>query len=263
MDRLDRSMDYDDPVLADIYDQEETGSADVELIRTLLLSQTRLSILECFSGTGRILIPLAQDGHRLTGIEVSDSMTARAHAKLAALSQGVQSRVSLVVADVLTNDWGEGHEVVLLGGNCLFELPSPESQEECIRRASGALVSGGYAFIDTTDGSGHGADPSEIGTEWTGLAGTAADGTYAKLSARVMDVDAKGVAHFTRTWFTKRPDGAEKTVQYTACKYPVSGDEVGVWLREYGFEILEKYQDYARTPYRGDSGRAIFWARKP
>lgn len=264
MDELERSMDYDDPLLAEIYDQEETKTKDIELIRTLLPLQAPLNILECFSGTGRILIPLAQDGHRLTGIEISEAMTARARSKLTALGEQVQSRVRLVVADALVDDWGKGYDVVLLGGNCFFELPSPESQEECVRRASESLVSGGHLFIDTTDGSGHGADPSEIGTEWTGLKGTAADGTYAKLSVKVVDVDAKGVSHFTRTWYKRRPDGTEEIVQYAACKYPVSGDEVGVWLDKYGFQIVEKYQDYARMSYgKGDSGRAIFWAKKP
>jgi SAM-dependent methyltransferase len=264
MKELGRSMDYDDPLLAEIYDQQETGTEDVELIRTLLPSQAPLSILECFSGTGRILIPLAQDGHRLTGIEISEAMTARARGRLAALGEEVRSRVRLVVADVLIDDWGKGYDVVLLGGNCLFELPSPESQEECVRRASECLVSGGHLFVDTTDGSGHGADPSEIGTEWIGLKGTASDGTHVKLSAKVLDVDTRGVSHFTRTWHKKRPDGTEETVKYAACKYPVSGDEIAVWLDKYGLQIVEKYQDYARMPYeRGGSGRAIFWARKP
>lgn len=263
MDRLERSMDYDDPLLAEIYDLEETWTGDVELIRALLPTQTPLNILECFSGTGRILIPLAQDGHRLTGIDVSEAMTARARTRLTALGEQVQENVRLVVADALLEDWGRGYDVVLLGGNCFFELPSPESQKECVRRASASLVSGGHLYIDTTDGSGHGADPAEVGTEWTGLEGTGVDGTYGKLSARVVDVDANGVAHFVRTWYRKRPDGAEESAEYAACKYPVSGDEVEVWLDRHGFQIVEKYQDHAQMPYKGDSGRAIFWARKP
>ena len=150
------------------------------------------------------------------------------------------------------------------GGNCFFELPSPESQQECLRRASGSRVSGGHLFIDTTDGSGHGADPSEIGTEWTGLEGTGTDGTYAKVSAKVVDVDAKGVSHFIRTWYKRHPDGTEETKQYAACKYPVSGDEVETWLSKYNFQVVDKYQDYEQTPYgKGGSGRAIFWAKKP
>lgn len=263
MDKLQRSMDYDDQLLAEIYDQEETSTEDVELIRLLLPSQTPLNILECFSGTGRILIPLARDGHQLTGIEISEAMTARARNKLANLSEEVRSRVRLVVGDVLVDEWGEGYDIVLLGGNCFFELPSPESQEDCVRRASQSLVPGGYLFVDTNDGSGHGADSSEIGSEWTGLEGTTPDGVYGKLSANVVDVDAKGVSRFVRTWYKKRPDGTEETKQYAACKYPVSAEEVEAWLGKHGFQVLKKYGGYSQRPYvKGESGRAIFWAKK-
>lgn len=263
MDELQRSMDYDDSLLAEIYDQQETSTEDVELIRILLPPQMPLNILECFSGTGRILVPLARDGHQLTGIEISEAMAARARNKLANLGEEVRSRVRLVVGDVLVDDWGKGYDVVLLGCDCFFELPSPESQEDCVRRASQSLVPGGYLFVDTNDGSGHGADPSEIGSEWTGLEGTTPDGVYGKLSAKVLDVNEKGVPHFIRTWYKKRPDGTEETRQYAACKYPVSGEEVETWLGKHGFQVLKKYGGYSQSPYiKGESGRAIFWARK-
>jgi len=86
VDNLDRSGNYDDPVLAEIYDQCEIGTEDVELLRRLLRGYGPLNILECFSGTGRILIPLACDGHGITGIEIAEAMNARAASKLAALA---------------------------------------------------------------------------------------------------------------------------------------------------------------------------------
>lgn len=249
MNQLGRSMDYDDPILAEIFDRDETSTEDVDLIRKLIQGSDPLNILECFSGTGRILIPLACDGHRVTGIEIAEAMNARAASNVVSLTKEIQDRIALIVDDVLGVEWGKGYDVVIFGGNCLYELPSPEAQEECIRRAAEALVQGGYLFIDSTDGSGYGADPSEVGTEWIGLEGTTVDGTYGKLTARVVRVDADGVAHFVRTWYQRRVDGTEKTVEYAACKYPVSGREIEVWLRTYGFEVLERF------------GGATFWAR--
>lgn len=263
MRRIERSMDYDDPVLAEIYDAEETAVEDIGLIRRLLPPSRPLKILECFSGTGRILIPLAEDGHRVTGIEISREMMDRARVKLGALGGAVQSRVNLILGDVLTVDWGTGYDVVLLAGNCFYELPSPESQEECIRRARSCLVSRGWVFIDTEDGSGRGADPSDVGTEWVGLEGTTRGGTYGRLSARVRDVDARGVSHFVRTWYTRSPSGVGTSTQYEACKYPVSAQEVERWLSRYGFEIVGMYGDRAGTPYeRASAQKAIFWAEK-
>jgi len=257
-------MDYDAPLLAEIYDQAETGTEDVDLLRKLLAGLGPLNILECFSGTGRILTPLACDGHRVTGMEIASAMHARAASKIAGLAKEIQDRVTSVRADVLHSDWGSGYDVVVLGANCLFELPSPQTQEECIRRASDALLPGGHLFADNDDASGHGADPADIGTGWTALEGTGADGTYGKLSAHVVHVESEtGISHLIRTWHRRSPDGKEVTDEYEARKYPVSGDEVEAWLRKYGLTVVSKLGDRRGAPYeRGVSGRAIFWARK-
>ena len=264
MDRIERSMDYDDPLLAEIYDRCETGTDDVDLLRALLHGLGSLNILECFCGTGRILVPLAADGHTVTGVEVARAMLDHAERKLDELGADIRQRATLVAGNVLTTDWGAGYDLVVMGANCLYELPSPQTQEECIRRASEALVHGGHVFVDNDDASGHGAVPSDVGTGWTALEGTGADGTYGKLSAEVVGVEANtGVSHLVRTWYQRSPDGEETTVQYAARKYPVSGREIEEWLTRYGFEVVKKLGDRDGTPYGGDCcGRAIFWARK-
>ena len=255
-------MDYDDPLLAEIYDQQETQTDDVQLIRRLLRGSESLNILECFSGTGRILVPLAADGHRLTGIEISEAMMARAREKLRGLDQRAQRNVTLIVGDVFGDDWGTGYDVVLLACNCFFELPSPEAQEECIRRAADALAPGGHVFVDTVDGSGRGANPADVGTRWTGLEGATPDGAHGKLVADVVKVDERGVSYFVRTWYTRRTDGTETTEKYAACKYAVSGNEVETWLAKHGFEVEKKYGDHQGTPYHETSAPiAVFWAR--
>jgi len=101
MEECKYSASYDDPLLAELYDQTETYTDDVELIRRLIGDSGPLNILECFSGTGRILIPLAQDGHRVTGIEIAPAMNARAVEKISRLPSDVQDKVTLKVQDVL------------------------------------------------------------------------------------------------------------------------------------------------------------------
>jgi SAM-dependent methyltransferase len=261
MDRLERSMDYDDPGIAEVYDISEAFTDDVDFLRRLLPGDDSLNILECFCGSGRILVPLAMDGHRVTGIDISTEMMARTEARLSREGSDVSRRVRLVTGDVLEVNWGGGFDVVLLGCNCLYELPSPESQEECIRRAHDALLPGGYLFLDSNDCSGHGASRDDVGTEWTGLEGTTPDGSRVSLSARVVEVDEDGVSRFVRTWRRELPDGSVESRDYMACKYPVCGSEIRVWLLRNGFRDLEVYQDTSGTPYSGvDTKRIIFWA---
>lgn len=100
------SASYDHPLLAELYDRFETYTDDVELIRRLIGGSQPLSVLECFSGTGRILVPPAQDGHRMTGIEIALSMSARAAEKIARIGGDVADRVTLKEQDVLEGHWG-------------------------------------------------------------------------------------------------------------------------------------------------------------
>ncbi len=55
---------YDlDSHVPEIYDKAETETADVALILRSIGPRTGWHILEPFCGTGRILLPLALDGH--------------------------------------------------------------------------------------------------------------------------------------------------------------------------------------------------------
>lgn len=65
------------PILAEAYDLHETHTTDVELIRRLIGDRKGLRILEPFCGTGRILLPLACDGHEVVGIDISGHMLQR------------------------------------------------------------------------------------------------------------------------------------------------------------------------------------------
>ena len=92
----------------------------------------KLKILECCSGTGRILVPLARDGHKVTGYEIASNMNARAVLKAITLDdEDLITRVKFEVRDVLEGNWGTKFDLVILGGNAFWEMPSAESQENC------------------------------------------------------------------------------------------------------------------------------------
>jgi SAM-dependent methyltransferase len=78
-------MNYDDPGLPELYDLCETREGDVRLLRDWIASQAEggcWRVLEPFCGTGRVLLPLARDGHEVTGIEVAEGMLRRLRSRL-------------------------------------------------------------------------------------------------------------------------------------------------------------------------------------
>ena len=85
-----------DPHIAESYDAYETQTDDVELIRELIGRAGPLRILEPFCGTARILIPLAEDGHAIVGLDQSEHMPAMAE------------RINLIRADATAEDWPSG-----------------------------------------------------------------------------------------------------------------------------------------------------------
>jgi ubiquinone/menaquinone biosynthesis C-methylase UbiE len=61
-----------------------------------LASQSGGPVLELACGTGRVLIPSAQAGATITGLDLSRAMLDRTRQKIAALPAEVQQRVTLV-----------------------------------------------------------------------------------------------------------------------------------------------------------------------
>jgi SAM-dependent methyltransferase len=251
---------YDvDPHIAEIYDQQENYTDDVDLIRWLIGDRDPLRILEPFCGTGRILLPLAQDGHTLVGMDQARTMLDRIWLKAT-----VDMRFTLFTKDAVTALWPANFDLVILGANCFYELATPQEQEHCIQNAAEALKPDGYIYIDNNHMEGE-LDPAwqTIGMEWQSLSGVCTDGTRVVNTVETIWTDVpQRLARFRRRALITAPDGSTTTHEYIQQKHPVSAAEVYSWLEHYGFEIERMFGDRAASPYSDDSERAIFWARK-
>jgi SAM-dependent methyltransferase len=250
--------------VAEIYDQLETGQMDVEFIRQWTANRGFLHILEPFCGTGRILISLAQDGHTVTGIDQSAGMLQRARQKIHQLPVESQHRVHLIQADVLCGPWPDDFDLVILGGNCFYELATPEDQETCIRQAFRSLKPGGYLYVDNDHMEGDLDDSwQDIGVERSALSGICSDGTIVVSTRQTIWFDApRRLTRFRRRVQVSHPQGYMTEHEYIQQKHPVSKSEVESWLKKYHFQVEAVYGDYHGAPYTDTSSRAIFWARR-
>ncbi len=250
--------------MAEMYDQCETELDDVAFIRGLIRGFGPLKILEPFCGTGRILIPLALDGHDIIGMDQSAGMLGRARQRIQGLPPKTQKMINLSQTDVLCEKWPRGFDLVILGCNCFYELATPEEQEKCIAQAFQSLNPGGCLFIDNNHMEGElAASWQHIGVVELSLSGECADGTIMESTRETIWFDApQRLARFRRRTKVTRPDGNVLEQEYIQQKHPVSKDEVQGWLEMYGFRIEEVYGNYDGTRYADASPRAIFWARR-
>jgi SAM-dependent methyltransferase len=256
---------YDiEPHIAEIYDLQETYGDDVELVRKLIGGRGPLRILEPFCGTGRIVIPLAFDGHEVVGLDQAKGMLDRARRKVGQLPEQVQRRISLYKADVTADEWPVDLDLVVLGGNCLYELATPEEQENCIASAATSLHSGGHVYIDNDHMEG------ELDESWhhSGVkqgfpTGVCSDGTRVESTTETIWSDVpRRLARFRRCTKVTLPDGSVIENEYVQQKHPVSKTEVQQWLGKNGFTLKQVYGDRTGNPYNEESPRAIFWAKK-
>ena len=260
---LSKSSDtYDlDHHIAEIYDQTETYTDDVDLLRRLLGKCRSLRIFEPFCGTGRILIPLAEDGHELIGFDRAQGMLDRAGMKIARLPEEVRCRINLHLADVLAVEWPGDCDLVILGANCLYEFDSAEDQEQCIRKAATSLREGGFIFVDNNCRRGR---VSEEDLHWRGSwpTGTCEDGTRIESESAIVEIDPqKNLWVKTRSLRISSRSGEEQRYEQRSRTRPVAMEEVCCWLYEHGFVVLALYGNRQCAPFTADD-RAIFWAQK-
>jgi len=263
---VNRAEGYDaiGQYMVEIYDQTETQRDDVKLIQSLV-GETKARILEPFCGNGRILIPLAEAGHEVTGLDLSDTMLQSLAERVRELPAEVQARMSFRKSDIIADEWPNGFDVVILGANCLYELATPEEQEHCLRAAGTAMRAGGYLYLDNNHMEGE-LDPAWCKpgvNEKAFPRGVCADGTQVRGTSETIWFDAGRRLHRARRTVTiQTPDGVVRGREYVVQKHPPSTDEMRGWLTKHGFVIEQLWGDRHRSQYSDHSGRAIFWAEK-
>ncbi|AFL52270.1 class I SAM-dependent methyltransferase [Sinorhizobium fredii] len=107
-------------------------------------------ILELGTGTGRVLVPLADAGHEVVGMDLSRPMLDRAAAKLRERPE-LSHRVRLVEGDMTSFDLEQRFALALVPARSFQHVATPEGQRRalaCIRRH---LLPGGHLILGRID----------------------------------------------------------------------------------------------------------------
>ena len=131
---------------SEMYDCNETDTNDVEFALSVIGVEPK-RILEIACGSGRFLVPMANAGHNVTGLDFDEHMLNRISRKISN-TQNIHWHKS----DVINDEWGTGFDVVLLAANFLFNIVSDmdyrQAQELMIKKSAEALMPGGHVLID-------------------------------------------------------------------------------------------------------------------
>ncbi len=138
------NVDFD--VFARFYDAD-FGDYDEDIpLYINFAHRTGSPILEVGCGTGRVLIPLAEAGYTVTGVDISAAMLERARAKVEAA--GLTDRVTLVQGDARDLDLGRTFALIIYAANSFMHHASQDEQLRVLERLRDHLKPGGLLILD-------------------------------------------------------------------------------------------------------------------
>jgi SAM-dependent methyltransferase len=245
--------------IAELYDLEHNEfDADIDL----LLNFAQVvgdPILEMGCGSGRVMIPLAEAGFNVTGLDNSRPMLQRAEQAIA--EAGVSNRITLFEGDMRDADKTPGGPfgLVIFSLNSLMHLTTVDNQRAALVAARNALDPKGQLIIDTMNPSveqlGHLMNGPHLEGSWTLPDGSTIDKwSHRRHSGTPQVMD-------TLLWYDRTaPDG---TLTRTRSSFPlryVHASELALMLELSGFIEPVFYGSYDLDPYDNDAERLFVTA---
>ncbi len=217
-------------------------------------------LLELGCGTGRLLIPLAQAGYQVTGVDLSDAMLDLARAKIAAA--GMADRVTLMQGDYASAPLGGPYQLAFCVMNTFLHLLTTDEQLAALRHWRRHLAPRGLLLLDLFQ-----PDPRHLAEldgrlVWDKTWQDPTSGaTVMKFVVCVAD-PARQVLHVTMIYDEIAADG---TLRRTVGPYDIrymARPEAESLLERAGYVLEAVYGDWELGPLAGNSDRLILVARR-
>jgi SAM-dependent methyltransferase len=216
-------------------------------------------VLELGCGTGRVLVPLANEGHQITGLELSPAMLSAAQAKVDAA--GVNDRVTLIQGDMRDFEISSRFALAIIPINTFMHCYDTEEQLSCLGCVHRHMQSGGQLVVDV-----YHPDPQSL-LEADGR--LICDGT----------TRSRQTGNLIQRLYTRRLDLANQTqyITFILDELEAAGTvrrtlfpfrmrfvyryEMELLLRTAGYNLEAIYGSYDLEPFESDSERMLFVAR--
>ncbi len=251
--------------LARLYDLDLADDpGDLDLYRALA-ARVEGPVVELAAGSGRLAVPLAADGHRVTGVDLDPAMLERARSRATAAGPLVARRVALVEGDMLdTRPEGSGEfGLAILALNSITLLATRDAQRRAVEVMAELVAAGGIVVVDVwqPDAEDLIRFDGRLSLEWLRRdPETGRD--VAKLASARFDAPTRTVT-LTVVFEEGRP--GESPVRWTRSDALrlVSADELRAFAEDAGLVVETLAADHHLTPLGPGADRAILVARRP
>jgi SAM-dependent methyltransferase len=185
--------------------------------------------LEFAIGTGRIALPLAERGVRVTGIDNSEAMVARLREKPGA------ERIEAVVGDMASTRVGGEFSLVFLVFNTIFNLVTQDGQVACFENAAAHLDRGGRFVIEARVPELQRLPLGQTVLPWRAEPGG--------ISAYVYDVVTQRLSGQHHNFIDGRVEAAPTEMRYA---WPA---ELDLMARLAGMRLEDRWAGWRREPF--------------
>ena len=244
--------------IAELYDLEHQAYGDDLDLYLNLAQVVGDPILEVGCGTGRLLVPLAAAGHRVTGTDRSPAMLDRASRHVAGADLDGLVTLQLGEMTEATAAPGGPFGLAIVALNGLLHLETQAAQRTALAALRAALDPRGQLVLDLLNPTPDALRSLE-GVHHEGV-WTRADGTRVdKLSARRVHPAAQTIV--TDLWYDLlAPDGSLRRIATTFAMRYVHRAELELLLEQAGFVEWQVYGSYDLDPFADDAERLIVTA---
>jgi len=254
--------------LARLYDldlSEDPGDLDLYLA---LAGRTGGPILELAVGSGRLAVPLAADGHDVTGVDLDPAMLARARRAADDAGNATARRIRLVEGDARTIRLdGEGtsgtFRLASIPLNSIFLMGGRADQAAAVATLAAHLAPGGLAVVDAwlPDAEDLARYDGRLILEWVREEpGTGR--TVTKSGSAVFD-QTTGVARLTTIFEAGLPGEAPVRWVRTDRLRLVSPDDLVGFAEAAGLVVETLAGDYDLGELAPGAERVVLIARRP
>jgi SAM-dependent methyltransferase len=219
-------------------------------------------VLELGCGTGRILVPTARSGVRITGLDSSVNMLTRCRAKLATQPEAIRSLTDVVRGDLAGFDLGRQYALITIPFRPFQHLLTVEQQLGCLHSVRKHLAPRGRLIFDVF----HVNPESVYSKAWMeekeeGPPTRLPDGRIVRRTVRIAAFHrAQQINDVGFCWYVTHPNGRQEEIRWrTGLRYYYRF-EVEHLLARAGLHLAALYGNFDRSAFVEESPEMIFVA---
>ncbi|GMV94294.1 MAG: methyltransferase [Candidatus Hydrogenedentota bacterium] len=255
----------DQPFLAELYDQLPAYAARKDIAFYVDYARSvNGPVLELACGTGRVLIPVAESGCQIVGLDLSEFMLAKCRSRLKKAAFEVRNRVRIIRGDMTNYGLGETFALVTTPFRPFQHLISVQDQLACLRCANRHLRPGGTLILDLFHPNlEYLCSPSCFNEQEDCTGVTRSDGSVLRQAHRIKaQYRSRQMMDVEMIFYVTHPDGREEQLVHAFPFRYFFRYEIEHMLARRGFSVVDVFGDFDKSPFADDSREMIFVATK-